>query len=435
MNANLSTFILYAAVVCIPFDVVFKVGVARVTAVEILFSLSFVSWFLRAVLRRERLTVAPYVIPLLFFLGACLLSLAAAQNAAITLRETVQFAWLFGVLYFIAHEMKERAITLRLWSLVLAAGIVVALVGLYQYFFEREPIHFLIAETRLRAHGVFDQPNTFGSYLIGILPFLLGLYFLAEIPSQPADQRHPFVYKIIFNKAILLTLLFVISAALAATFSRGSWVGFAGGLILLYFFLRKKVRLASFVLAASLIGVAGALVIADAAHQPAVIERSFSNRQRTLLASTAVAMFSDHPVIGVGFGNFPERLQEYASAELVELMHRDYDEATKTWFTNPNKESDIELVHNTLLQVAAETGLIGLAAFAWLFFAYYRQAVKMLHRSADDREHCIRAAMLASATAILCGGMFGWPFSHGVQEVLMTAMALAISPQMQTGHS
>jgi O-antigen ligase len=435
MKANLSTYILYAAVACIPFDIVFNAGVARVTAIEILFSLAFALWLLRVVRRRERLTLAPYVVPLLFFLAACLLSLAKTQNAVLTLRETVQFAWLFGVLYFLAHEVKERAMALTLWSLVVAAGTVVALVGLYQYFFVREPVHFLIAETRLRAHGLFDQPNPFGSYLIGILPFLLGFYFLAEMPSQQADERPGLVYKIFFNKTLLLILLFIISAAVVATFSRGSWVGLACGLILLYYFLRKKARSATFILLVGVISVAGALVVADVAYQPAVVERSFSNRQRTLLAATAVSMFRDHPVIGVGFGNFPARLPEYASAELVELMHRDYDATTKTWFTNPEKESDIELVHNTLLQVAAETGLIGLVAFVWLFFAYYRHVIKMLHRSVDFQEYCIRVAMLASVTAILAAGMFGWPFSHGVQEVLMTGMALAISPQTQARHS
>jgi O-antigen ligase len=430
MKVSLSISLLYLAVASIPFDLAFTLGGVRVTPTEILFSLALVVW-LPKIMRTPRVIVSsPYFVPLLFFLAVCLLSILSAQNRFVTLRETVQFAWLFALFYFVGYEVKERTKTLTLWSLLLIAGLIVALVGIYQYFFAREPIHFLIAETRLRAHGIFDQPNPFGSYLIGIILFLFGFYFLAE-KYAPQNERLGGIYKVFFNKTIILVSLFILSVTLVATFSRGSWVGLLCGIIALYYFYRKKIRSAPFVMLIGVIGIAAVLVIADVSLQPQHTGRSFSNRQRVLLLKAAVQMAREHPWLGVGFGNFPDRLPEYASAELMESMQFDYDKISKEWFVNPNKKPDIEIVHNTFLQVVAETGIFGLATFAWLIFVYYRRALKCLRESVDQHEYYIRATALASATAIFCSGLFGWPFSHGVQEVLMISMALAISPPIE----
>jgi O-antigen ligase len=433
MKVALSTIVLCLAAASIPFDFAFTIGAVRVTPTEALFTLALVLW-LPVILRAPKNIVStPYFMPLLIFLATCLLSLLAAQNRFVTLRETVQFAWLFGVFYLISLEVKKRTKTLTLWAVLLAAGLVVSLVGIYQYFFVREPLHFAITETRLRAHGMFDQPNPFGSYLVGIIPFLFGFYFYTETLAPPVQERGNRIHKIFFKKKIIVAALFILSAALFATFSRGNWIGLVCGMIVLYYFLQEKIRRAPFFMLLGVIASVAMLVIIDVSLQPRqeLRGRAFSNRQRLLLLTAAIKMARDHPLLGVGFGNFPVRLPEYASAELMESMQFDYDKTSKKWFVNPNKKPDIEIVHNPVAQVLAETGALGLAAFVWLFFVYYRRAIKCVRESADQQTYDLRAIALASATAILCSGMFGWPFSHGVQEVLMISMALAISPQIE----
>jgi len=427
MKITPSSLVLYIAVASVPFDFAVTLGVVRATPTELLFSLAMVLWLWRSGRASKPMEFAPYFMPLLFFLGACLLSLLAAQNRFVALRETVQFAWLFGLFYFVAHEIREPRETLTLWSLLLVAGLVVAGVGIYQYFLVREPIHFLIAETRLRAHGVHDQPNSFGNYLIGVIPLLFGFYFLADTLAPSVHERRGWVGKIFLNKRVIVALLFILSTALVATFSRGSWVGLGFGAVTLYFLLKGKIRHASLVLLPGVIGIAATLVIGDLSRQPRHTGRSFSNKQRAELLKAAIQMARDHPWLGIGFGNFPDRLPEYTSPELMQMMKLDYDPIKKEWFLNPNKKPDIEIVHNTLVQVAAETGLFGMAAFVWLFVVYYRRALKLLREAVEQKEYCIRATALAGATAILCSGMFGWPFSHGVQEVLIVTMAIAVA--------
>lgn len=90
---------------------------------------------------------------------------------------------------------------------------------------------------------------------------------------------------------------------------------------------------------------------------------------RTKLWETAIHIFVDHPVLGVGFGNYP---QYYLQAM------RDHLVAPATEFGASSVER-IRVAENFYLQLAAETGVIGLAAFcafalasAWLIIGLLR---------------------------------------------------------------
>jgi putative inorganic carbon (hco3(-)) transporter len=428
MKTKTSTIILFVGIATIPFDFVLRVGVARVTIAEFILSFAFIFWLFDVMRSRERIILAPFAMPFLFFLGACVVSLINAQDRMVTLREVVQFAWLFSIFFFVAHECKEGSTSLKIWWLLLSVAIVVSIVGVYQYFFARDPVHFQVAGARLRAHGFYDQPNTLGSFLIGIIPLIFGSYFLSSNISGDATGSIGKMKRFFSNKKMILIFFFVISAGLITTFSRGSWLGLVCGVVIFAYLLKGKKFWKRFAVLLGVIGVTAVLVLVDVSEQPKVVERAFSNRQRTLLIISAMSMIRDHPIIGLGFGNFPTRLEEYASPELLELMHQDFDETTKKWFVNQNKAPDVELVHNMFLQVTVETGILGLIGFLWILIVYYREALKRFRDSLSDQGYYIRAAMIASVTAILISGIFGWPFSHGVQELLIIAMAIAIAP-------
>jgi O-antigen ligase len=134
-----------------------------------------------------------------------------------------------------------------------------------------------------------------------------------------------------------------------------------------------------------------------------------------------------HPFFGVGIGNYSVQLSNYASRELIDSAQMDYNPIEKKWFVNPDKKIDIEIVHNMFLQIAAETGLLGLAAFLVLLYAYYKSSLKLI-RITNMKEYGIRLSFIGSFTAILLSGLFGWPFSHGIQEILILSMALSIAP-------
>jgi O-antigen ligase len=82
-----------------------------------------------------------------------------------------------------------------------------------------------------------------------------------------------------------------------------------------------------------------------------LIKEDSSFRQRALLAETAWEMFADHAVLGVGAGNFSEYYDEYS--EHVGATVSSYDDFAHRRYP-----------HTLYLEIAAETGLVGMVAFA-----------------------------------------------------------------------
>jgi O-antigen ligase len=91
-----------------------------------------------------------------------------------------------------------------------------------------------------------------------------------------------------------------------------------------------------------------------------------SFQQRVLYMKTAWAMFSDNPILGVGSGNYSEYYDKYS--EQVGSVVSSYENFGQRRFP-----------HNLYLQVASETGLVGLTIFMAIIsltIKYYYSAYK-----------------------------------------------------------
>ena len=120
------------------------------------------------------------------------------------------------------------------------------------------------------------------------------------------------------------------------------------------------------------------------------------------------AMWRQHPWLGVGPGGVK---REYAAFALPEAVKK------RTGH-----------VHNTPLQILVERGAIGLAAWLWIWVAFYVEAIAVLRRLAPDAA-VTRAVVLGSLAAItgyLIGGLSEYNF--GDSEVAMVAWTLTALP-------
>ena len=85
-------------------------------------------------------------------------------------------------------------------------------------------------------------------------------------------------------------------------------------------------------------------------------------------------------------------------------------------------------LHNTPLQILVERGIVGLAAWLWIFVAFLVKGTAILRRL--PREASVdRALVLGSLAAVvtfLVGGLFEYNF--GDAEVLLVAMTLMALP-------
>jgi len=146
-------------------------------------------------------------------------------------------------------------------------------------------------------------------------------------------------------------------ACLVFTLSKGGWIAFGVGAVAFCAmlgkdFARRHVR-AFLGVAAAVALLAAALVAARIVPRHVLRDAVASYDVRIGYWRGALAMARDHPVAGVGLGTFGANYARYRwpLARVAQAAHNDY------------------------LQVLAELGVIGLAAFLWLWVSYFRGAV------------------------------------------------------------
>lgn len=238
-----------------------------------------------------------------------------------------------------------------------------------------------------RATGPIIDPNDFAFFLIGAVPlaaylFQVGLRVRRGTRVLQLGWRTALV---LFAGAMVLTTML--------TLSRGAILGAVAIVLvaLLTGWLRTKWVLIGAL--ALLVLVMGVYVFAYDLIQYSLLTKGNVAQQnvgnRFVTWSMAAEMIFDHPVFGVGPSGFATHFDAY-------LQHR---------LINPMK---INVVHQMLLDVGAELGLTGLAAFLGFMglglLALYRVAWSRIPRSASDRG--IAVATLAAFSGTFVAAMF-----------------------------
>jgi putative inorganic carbon (hco3(-)) transporter len=121
------------------------------------------------------------------------------------------------------------------------------------------------------------------------------------------------------------------------------------------------------------------------------VAQDFSFRGRTSEMLVALQMFADHPILGVGLGNYPPLYQKYALRFGLEFR------------------SEIRQAHNLYLEIASETGLLGLFSFAVLIWGIFKSIRKAYQSLAEKGLTSVSNMVVAYAFGFfgfLLAGMF-----------------------------
>jgi hypothetical protein len=214
-------------------------------------------------------------------------------------------------------------------------------------------------------------------------------------------------------RSLLVVALGLVLVYLAATRTRGAWLGGALGLVT--FFALARPRLSRPVLAAVL---AAAALAATAALLPGrpnprhvgdskrfaggvdVAQATFdihapSLRTRLGLWRRTLAMVGDHPFVGVGPGNWPVFFPRYAEPGAAR-------DGVQTLALAPRQ------AHNDLLERTAETGGLGLASLLILGAALVL-AIRRRLRAGDQDARTATAAAAGALVALVAAGITGFP--------------------------
>jgi O-antigen ligase len=352
-------------------------GPVNVGAADLLVGILLAAWLARMIAaRRIVIPRAPLLVPLLVFLGAISFSTLASVSLELSAKEIVKWVEVLTIYLFMASlnppEVPQPTGGLN-WTVLalLAAGSAEALVGVYQFLFRVGPEGFVLFGRFMRAYGHFAQPNPFAGYLgLGIpLAYALTLEGLQVWPQLAAQARSGLRQALVqaFQYAAALVALGIMSVAMLMSWSRGAWVGLAAALVVVT--VVRSRRALALAVALGLV-LSYVLLIGGARHlPPALVQRvsdflpyvggvdvrsvqvtdaNFAVVERMAHWLAAVGMFSDHPWLGVGIGNYPEAYSRYAIGRWRDPLGH---------------------AHNYYLNIAAEAGVVGLLAYLLLFGA------------------------------------------------------------------
>lgn len=337
----------------------------------------------------------PLLVPLALFSAATFVSAAASPHPLTALVDARE-ALLAGVLYVTLDALRDEDAAERFLTALAAVTAMTALLGLVQVAVcpgPGEPARWprLLFHRCSRARGFFSIYMT----LAGILTMVL----LATLPRLLPGGRHARWFPLAWLTGL---------AGLVATYVRGAWLGFAVGVLALVALLRRGrlwlVAGLAVLALAFVLGPAGVrarfLSMADAADAT-IAERLYMYR-------SGLAILKDHPWLGTGKGELRHVYERYAIPGSM--------------------RSHTSHVHNTPLQIATERGLFALAAWLWIWVAFYRDAVRVLRRLPPDRPRArtLVVGSLGAITGFLATGLS--EYSFGDSEVVMVAWALMALP-------
>jgi O-antigen ligase len=351
--------------------------------------LTLAAWLLRGVVRRDvRLPTPPLLFPLVLFIGAATLSLwDAVELPVYGLPELLKWLQILALFWLVADYVDARRLPWLVAGLLLI-GVFQAGVGLWQFGLRGSgPEHFAILVDRFyRAYGTFEQPNPYGGYLGLVFP--LGVGILANwvvgrfsLPNSRISNS-PIPDSLISNLLCLLALLLattLMGAALVASWSRGAWLGMGAAVLAVLVALPRRAWLGVGLLALILVGTLGL-------NAGGLLPASVSAR---LTDFAQYARFEDVRGVGINDANYAviERLAHWQAAWEMWRANfwsgvgfGDYEPAYPA-YRLLNWPIALGHAHNYYLNVAAETGLIGLLAYLFLWGAVFWQTWRFIRRA------------------------------------------------------
>jgi O-antigen ligase len=357
------------------------VGVAasiKIALSNVLLGISGLLWLavlVRGFARRPRASI---LVPLA---GYAVVSVASAlwsadpRHSVTELADLLTLALVPMIISMLDQRRWDRL--LMLLAAVLAAS---ATTGLMQYVLSGDPIH-----NRIR--GFATHYMTFSGWTLVVTLVLLGRVFFDW------NRRH-------LLWALPAAALGVATLLLGLT--RGAWIGLATGLLLAVAAGRPR----TLVMLPLVISLLVLLTPQPVLHRAATTLNpgDAATRARLGMFRSGMGMVQDHPFLGLGPG-------------LVQPAFADY--------RRPNGPERIPHLHNNVIQIAAERGLAGLAAYLAVLIVFATHVVRAVRFGPTEARPAVIGCAMAVA-GVTAAGLF--EYNWGDAEVWIVTLTSLSAP-------
>ncbi len=279
---------------------------------------------------------------------------------------------------------------LLLWVLV-AGGAGSVLIGVLQYLnpttIQLIGMQGLDQSVAGRIYSTYANPNFYSEYLVLLIGATLSLAFLEKG----------------FLRGLAFALLACEGFALLATYTRGSWLALAVGLLVAAVMIGRKY----------IWGLVGAAAVAAVAV-PGVGQRIVSIFSmegtasfRLRLWRLAGTIIQQHLLLGVGIGRF------ISAFKLVSLEHPELGTGYLVYGA-----------HNSYFTLTAETGILGGLAFVWLVASVMKMGVFYGERMGTDVSTKLQnAALTVGLVAFAFNALTSNSFQHPQAAIFFWVLA------------
>lgn len=290
---------------------------------------------------------------------------------------------------FCLRNSQEWKVTI---IVMVAVTTVLSLLGIYQIATENYVETFFglsQIDADQRVGGPINEPNMWGQVIISIIPFAIFGFLRSSSTTK-------------LTYAMVLVVLLI---ELLNTYSRGGYLAFFVVIFLVLFFFTRFNPMMMF--AIILIGF-----LAFPFLPPSYVERlqsitslssgdentlyqdsSFRGRTSEMLAG--FAMFTEHPILGIGAANYPKNYQKYAQIVGIETRTEERE------------------AHSLYVEILAETGILGILSFMGLVVSLFRGLSNIKSNLRHTHYYSEWVSYISAVQVSLIAYLFASIFLHG----------------------
>lgn len=231
----------------------------------------------------------------------------------------------FSIIYFTKDRKQINKIFITLSISILFSSVY----SIYQYF-----------SLNIRRASGFLPTLTNESVLLMVLSIMIMLVY---------RTKNKFKYYYLF-----VTLISFFSLVVSNT--RGAWVAFIAALILFSFLVDKRIIISIFIISIIFITIFPSF---QTRFNSIFDISNSSNNERILMWRSAIEMWKEKPILGHGIGSFEKLYPEKYMLKNARLKSRRY-------------------AHSNIFDLLAETGILGLASYLYLFIVIIKHGLNKL---------------------------------------------------------
>ncbi len=362
--------------------------IGSITSGQLMLFFTLFVWGIRN-LKNGRIVIpwTPLNIPILVFVLTAMFSLWYAVDIMPGIREMVKWIEILLLMWLmldLTREYKPRTVLIITLGLLLSAGLVQGLYGVYQFAIAGSgPWHFAIGGRLFRAVGTFMQPNPYGGYMAlnAFLSIGLLIGMLSDALEGEAITLQTVIERVKASRwlQLVIVLTMVMMVALIGSWSRGAWINFAAGMAFVTLLTPKSmwdgIKLIAFGIAAFWVALQVGLVPAafsdrmfgfisqfgEAENLP-LTAATHSLLERLAHWTAGLNMMQDKLWLGHGFGNY-------------EVVYLDY-RVPGPWL------DALGHAHNYYINIMAEMGIVGLIAYLFMWGGVFWLTIRVIYRAA-----------------------------------------------------